>query len=79
MLLGMEPSRKTDHQPDLTPSHLMLLQEIMGQIPVRVFWKDRELRYLGCNTLFAKDAGFSAPEDLIGKDDFQMAWREHAG
>lgn len=51
----------------------------MGQIPVRVFWKDRELRYLGCNTLFAKDAGFSAPEDLIGKDDFQMAWREHAG
>jgi len=78
MLPDMEPSLKTDHQPDLTPSHLMLLQEILGQIPVRVFWKDRELRYLGCNTLFAKDAGFPAPEDLIGKDDFQMAWREQA-
>ncbi len=78
MLADMGPPSKTNHQPDLTPSHLMLLQEILGQIHVRVFWKDRELRYLGCNTLFAKDAGFSVPEDLIGKDDFQMAWREQA-
>ncbi|MEN9784436.1 MAG: hypothetical protein RJA24_1779 [Pseudomonadota bacterium] len=78
MLPDMEPSLKTDHQPDLKPTHLMLLQEILGQIPLRVFWKDRELRYLGCNSLFAKDAGFTVPEDLIGKDDFQMAWREQA-
>lgn len=59
-------------------SYPSLLTEILGQIPVRVFWKDVDLRYLGCNTLFAQDAGFASPEEVIGKDDFQMAWREQA-
>ena len=59
-------------------SYPTLLTEILGQIPVRVFWKDADLRYLGCNALFARDAGFDSPEEVIGKDDFQMAWREQA-
>jgi diguanylate cyclase (GGDEF)-like protein/PAS domain S-box-containing protein len=28
--------------------------------------------------LFARDAGFSHPEQLLGKDDFGMAWKEQA-
>ena len=64
--------------PSQSSSNPTLLTEILGQIPVRVFWKDAELRYLGCNTLFARDAGFTSPEEVIGKDDFQMAWREQA-
>jgi diguanylate cyclase (GGDEF)-like protein/PAS domain S-box-containing protein len=55
-----------------------LLQTVIDAIPVRVFWKDPEQRYLGCNTLFASDAGKSSPKDVIGKDDYQMAWREQA-
>jgi PAS domain S-box-containing protein len=55
-----------------------MLQLIVESIPVRVFWKDKQLRYLGCNTLFARDAGFSHPGDLLGKDDFAMGWREEA-
>ena len=55
-----------------------LLRSVVENIPIRVFWKDSELRYLGCNTAFALDAGFSRPEDLLGKDDFQMIWREQA-
>ncbi|MFA5110778.1 MAG: PAS domain S-box protein, partial [Desulfobaccales bacterium] len=55
-----------------------MLQLIIESIPVRVFWKDRNLRYLGCNSLFARDAGFSQPEELLGKNDFAMAWREQA-
>lgn len=55
-----------------------LLRSIVENIPIRVFWKDENLRYLGCNTLFARDAGMSCPEDLLGKDDFQMGWREQA-
>jgi len=45
---------------------------------VRVFWKDKNLFYLGCNAAFARDAGFADPKDIIGKDDYQMAWRAQA-
>ena len=55
-----------------------MLQLIVESIPVRVFWKDKQLRYLGCNTLFARDAGLNHPGDLLGKDDFAMGWREQA-
>jgi PAS domain S-box-containing protein len=55
-----------------------ILRSIVENVPLRVFWKDAELRYLGCNAAFARDAGMSHPEDLIGKDDSQMAWRDRA-
>ena len=55
-----------------------MLQLIIESIPVRVFWKDADLRYLGCNTLFARDAGLNHPEQLLGQDDFAMGWREQA-
>jgi PAS domain S-box-containing protein len=54
------------------------LQTVLNSIPVRVFWKDKNLRYLGCNTAFANDAGFEQPEEIIGKDDYAMGWREQA-
>jgi PAS domain S-box-containing protein len=43
-----------------------------------VFWKDKDLVYLGCNTIFARDAGFADSKDIVGKDDFQMVWRDQA-
>ena len=55
-----------------------LIEGIINAIPVRVFWKDKNLAYLGCNMAFARDAGFADPKDLIGKDDFQMVWRAQA-
>ncbi len=55
-----------------------LLQTIVNTVPMRVFWKDKELRYQGCNLAFSRDAGLEHPEDLIGKDDFQFRWHEHA-
>jgi PAS domain S-box-containing protein len=55
-----------------------MLQLIIESIPVRVFWKDKNLHYLGCNTMFARDAGFSRPEELLGRDDYDMPWGEQA-
>jgi len=56
----------------------LMLGEIINALPARVFWKDKNLVYLGCNTVFARDAGFAEPKDMIGKDDTQMVWREQA-
>lgn len=58
---------------------LHLLKGVIESVPIRVFWKDRESRYLGCNTQFAQDAGLSMPEQLVGKTDFDMGWRDQAG
>ncbi len=55
-----------------------LLQSIVENAPVRIFWKDRDLRYLGCNTEFAQDAGYSGPNELTGKTDFEMSWKDQA-
>ena len=55
-----------------------LLQTVIDTTPIRVFWKDQNLQYLGCNPLFAKDAGKQAPAELIGQDDTQMAWAKQA-
>lgn len=55
-----------------------LIEGIINSIPVRVFWKDKNLVYLGCNTLFAHDAGFENPKEIIGKDDYQMGWHNQA-
>ncbi|MHB8949124.1 MAG: PAS domain S-box protein [Rhodoferax sp.] len=55
-----------------------LLLTVIETLPLRVFWKDRELRYLGGNSAFAHDAGLTQPSELIGKDDHQMGWAAQA-
>ncbi|MEX2130324.1 MAG: diguanylate cyclase [Pseudohongiellaceae bacterium] len=56
----------------------LLLERVVESVPIRVFWKDRDSRYLGCNSLFAKDAGCDHPDKLIGKTDFDLPWRDQA-
>lgn len=55
-----------------------MLQAVLNTIPVRVFWKDKQGKYLGCNTMFAGDAGLSSAAEIVGKDDFEMPWQAQA-
>ena len=55
-----------------------VLHGVLNAAPVRIFWKDRNLVYLGCNTPFARDVGFEKPEDIVGKDDLAMSCQEQA-
>lgn len=55
-----------------------LVAGILDTIPVRVFWKDKDLVYLGCNPLFATDAGYAEPKDVVGKTDYEMGWADQA-
>lgn len=56
-----------------------LLHAILDSIPVRIFWKNSDSVYVGCNKSFAEDAGFSSPDDIIGKDDLSLPWSAEAG
>jgi diguanylate cyclase (GGDEF)-like protein/PAS domain S-box-containing protein len=55
-----------------------MLETVIDNIPQRIFWKDLESRYLGCNMAFARDAGLAYPEQVVGKTDFDLPWWEFA-
>jgi len=49
---------------------LEALVQVLDALPVRLFWKDRDSRFLGCNQRFAEDAGVADPQELVGKSDY---------
>ena len=51
-----------------------MFQLVLDSIPQRVFWKDSNSVFVGCNLPFARDAGFDHPSRLIGLTDFDMPW-----
>ena len=55
-----------------------MLQTVIDAVPMYVFWKDRQSRYLGCNQAFARLAGTDNPHDLEGRNDYDFAWRTYA-
>ncbi|WP_010302003.1 ATP-binding protein [Candidatus Odyssella thessalonicensis] len=54
------------------------LDNILKRIPGSIYWKDRNGIYLGCNQMQAEMAGFKTPEEMVGKTDYQMPWKEIA-
>jgi PAS domain S-box-containing protein len=49
-----------------------LLRLIIENIPLYLFWKDREGRYLGCNTNYLEAHYFDSPEQILGKTDAEL-------
>ena len=66
-----ETARRAAHDRDF-------LRLLLDTIPARVFWKDRQSRYLGGNELFARDAGLDSAAELIGKSDEELRWKSRA-
>ncbi|MGB3298414.1 MAG: ATP-binding protein [Phormidesmis sp.] len=60
---------------DALRSSQQQLQLVMDTLPEAIFWKDRNLVYLGCNQNFAEDAGLSSPTEIVGKTDYDMPWK----
>jgi PAS domain S-box-containing protein len=53
-----------------------LLQLVLDNIPQCIFWKDRNLVYLGCNRKWAEMAGVGEPENVLGLTDYDLPWTE---
>ena len=51
-----------------------MLESLIDNIPQRIFWKDRDSRYLGCNSAFARDAGLASKEQVVGMTDAELPW-----
>ena len=53
-----------------------MLQTVLDTIPVAVFWKDRNLRYLGGNRTWLNAVGSKSSEAVIGKSDYDLPWEK---
>lgn len=49
-------------------------QKVLDLMTQAVFWKDLDLNYVGVNMVLAKLAGFNSPDELVGKNDYDMPW-----
>ncbi len=54
------------------------LRSVIDALPLSIFWKDRDSRYLGCNDFFARAAGLPRPEAVTGLSDADMPWADKA-
>ncbi len=52
----MDESAKTTVTNPAIPASRDVLEKIVENISIHVFWMDADSRYLGCNTAFARDA-----------------------
>lgn len=55
-----------------------MLYTVIDSLPIGVFWKDKESRFLGCNRRVLQDAGLSSFKQIIGKTDFDLPWHRKA-
>jgi diguanylate cyclase (GGDEF)-like protein/PAS domain S-box-containing protein len=55
-----------------------LYRRLIDTMPLQVFWKDLDLRYAGCNLLFARATGLDDPARVIGKRDRDFPWQHSA-
>lgn len=66
------------HDRKLTETRLQrsqeLLRQVIDNIPQRIFWKDCDLVYQGCNQRFAELVGLDSTDAVIGKTDKDMPW-----
>ncbi len=73
----------TDFAPSLPglarlPDSPQLLQMILDTMPHAVYWLDRDFKFRGANRIFLRDCGYDSIEQLIGRNDFDMAWKAQA-
>ncbi|BAP55692.1 PAS domain-containing protein [Thioploca ingrica] len=54
------------------------LRLVLDNIPQLISWKDINLVFLGCNQRVAQFANLNSTDDIIGKTDFDLIWRDYA-
>jgi len=54
------------------------LRLVINNVPQLIFWKDTQSKYLGGNQAVAELNQLATPQEMIGKTDFELIWRQWA-
>ncbi|MEI6805085.1 MAG: PAS domain-containing protein [Myxococcaceae bacterium] len=53
-------------------------KDILSVIPAPLYWKNLNGEYLGCSKKQSEIAQLSCIDDIVGLNDFQLPWAQHA-
>ena len=56
----------------------MIESLLTANLPIIIFAKDTNSKFLFCNEAAAEAAGLDSPSQIIGKTDYDLAWRNQA-
>lgn len=48
------------------------LQNVIDHVPQLIFWKNKDLVFMGCNQLFATEVGLKSPLQIVGKTEDEI-------
>ena len=48
------------------------LQNVINHVPQLIFWKNKDLVFMGCNQLFATEVGLKSPSQIVGKTEDEI-------
>ncbi len=54
------------------------LDQVVNFLPTQVYWLDKDMVFLGCNSQQAKLLGLSSAEEIVGKHMFDFQTKENA-
>ncbi|MBA2651034.1 MAG: PAS domain-containing protein [Tatlockia sp.] len=57
---------------------ILVLKNLLDNLPEHVYWKDNEGVYLGCNLIQANDLNLQSSEAIIGKTDYDLSPKDQA-
>jgi two-component system aerobic respiration control sensor histidine kinase ArcB len=60
------------------PQQIIQLENVLKFTPGLLYWKDLNSVYLGCNDEFARLAGLNDRQEVKGKTDFDLIWKDRA-
>ena len=69
---------KTKQTEELLSQESNLLGSLIDNIPDRIYAKDLENKFIICNKALAERWGFSSPQEMVGKTDFDLFPYEEA-
>lgn len=65
---------KIEKQSQQNLKKLKVLEQVINAVPANIFWKDRDLRYVGANHAFLKCKDLNSLSAIIGKSDEELGW-----
>jgi PAS domain S-box-containing protein len=57
-------------------SSKQMLRAVLDSVPACVYWKDLNLRYIGCNSRFAEFCGKAREDEISNMSDYDLIWDE---